>query len=82
MKDLIIEAVMNFIGVMCFFALSCLLAFVSFNSLLSPAPMAVKSLAVGMILVAIVIFIVAYAVCLDSYDNWTESYKNYKRWND
>lgn len=82
MKDLIIDAVVNFIGVMCFFALSCLIAFISFKSLLSPAPMAVKSLAVGMILVAIVIFIVAYAVCLDSYDNWTESYKNYKKWND
>ena len=81
MKDLIIEAVMNFIGVMCFFALSCLLVFVSFNSLLSPAPTAVKSLAVFMIIVAVVIFLAACAVCLDSYDNWAEDYKLYKEWN-
>lgn len=82
MKDLIIETVVNFIGVMCFFALSYLLAFVSFNSLLSPAPTAVKSLAVFMLIVALVIFLAAYVICLDSFDNWTESYKNYKKWND
>lgn len=82
MKDLIIEAVVNFIGVMCFFALSCILAFVSFNSLLSPAPTAVKSLAVFMLIVALVIFLAACVICLDSFDNWTESYKNYKKWND
>lgn len=82
MKNLIIEAVMNFIGVMCFFALSCLIAFISFNSLVSPAPTAVKSLAVFMLMVSVVIFIAAYAVCLDSYDNWAEDYKLYKEWND
>ena len=82
MKDLIIDAVVNFIGVLCFFALSCLIAFISFNSLVSPAPTAVKSLAVFMIIVAVVIFIAAYAVCLDSYDNWAENYKLYKKWND
>ena len=82
MKDLIIEAVVNFICVMCFFTLSCLIAFISFNSLLSPAPTAVKSLAVFMLIVALVIFIAAYAVCLDSYDNWAEDYKLYKEWND
>lgn len=82
MRDLIINAVVNFIGVMCFFALSCLIAFISFNSLVSPAPTAVKSLAVFMLIVAVVIFLAAYAICLDSFDNWAESYKNYKKWND
>ena len=82
MKDLIIDAVVNFIGVMCFFALSCLIAFISFNSLVSPAPTAVKSLAVFMIIVALVIFLAACVVCLNSYDDWTEDYKLYKKWND
>jgi uncharacterized membrane protein len=82
MKNLIIEAVMNFIGVMCFFALSCLIAFISFNSLLSPAPTAVKSLAVFMLMVSVVIFLAACVECLSSYEDWTENYKLYKKWND
>lgn len=82
MKDLIINAVVNFIGVMCFFTLSCLIAFISFNSLVSPAPTAVKSLAVFMLIVALVIFLAAYVVCLNSYDDWADDYKRYKKWND
>lgn len=82
MKDLIINAVINFFGVLCISALGCLIAFISFNSLVSAAPMAVKSLAVWMLIVALVILLVAYCIFRYSFDSWTEDLKNYKKRND
>ena len=75
MKELIFDAIAYFTCTMGFFALSCLMAFVGFSYLVSASSIDVKSTAVFMLIVALVIFIVACVVCLNSYGDWTESYK-------
>lgn len=81
MKDLIINAVLHFIGTMSFFAISYLIAFISFNALVSTTGTN-KFLAVVMLVLSLGFFTFAYCICRDSLDSWSEDYKRYKKWND
>lgn len=74
MKNLVLRIIIDVIGVSCFMCISALLAFFSFIRLFSPASFDVKSVAFGVLVLALFFAFLSVQIIASEYDEISEDY--------